>query len=47
MKHCKNQLTQYCWKILSNCILEYNNNLISGPLTEVKKTMTQNGVAWT
>ena len=47
MKHFKIQLTmlilQYYCKTLSNCILE-NDDLISGPLTEVIQTMNQNGV---
>ncbi len=50
MKHCKNQLTmlitQYYCKTLSNYILE-NDDFISGPLTKVIQTMTQNGVPWT
>ncbi len=48
MKHCKNQLTmliiQYYCKTLS--ILHTRAyDLISGPLTEVIQTVTQNGVA--
>ena len=49
MEHCKNQLTmimtQYYCKTLSNCTASWIiDDLISGPLTEVIQTMTQNGV---